>query len=190
MLKILLRKTVSFCVLLCRKVLMVTRIIIARLVNQDAVIPWSTQIESGVCMRVTDGGKLVLGEAVHIGANSLIIARRGVITIGDNSIVGRGCVIACQESITIGVDALVGEYVSIRDQDHNTSAGADIVTTGYKTSRVTMGAGVWIGAKASILRGSAIGDGAVIGAHTLVRGDIPEMSVAVGSPARIVKRRE
>lgn len=52
-----------------------------------------------------------------------------------------------------------------------------------------IGNDVWIGTDAIILRGVKIGDGAVIGANSLVNKDIPAFAVAVGSPARIIKSR-
>ncbi len=52
-----------------------------------------------------------------------------------------------------------------------------------------LGNDVWIGAKASILRGIKVGDGAVIGANALVLEDIPPYAVAVGTPARVIRYR-
>lgn len=52
-----------------------------------------------------------------------------------------------------------------------------------------IGHDVWIGCNTVVLRGSKIGNGAVIGANSVVTGDIPPYSIAVGSPARIVKFR-
>ncbi|MCQ3914431.1 MAG: hypothetical protein MJ201_01250 [Mycoplasmoidaceae bacterium] len=52
-----------------------------------------------------------------------------------------------------------------------------------------MGNDVWIGQKAVILPGVKIGDGAIIGAYAIVAKDIPPYSVAVGNPAKVVKKR-
>ncbi|XQP55608.1 MAG: CatB-related O-acetyltransferase [Mycoplasmoidaceae bacterium] len=52
-----------------------------------------------------------------------------------------------------------------------------------------IGNDVWIGQKAVILPGVKIGDGAIIGAYTIVGSDIPPYSIAVGNPARVVKKR-
>ncbi|MFN5417574.1 MAG: CatB-related O-acetyltransferase [Flavobacteriia bacterium] len=52
-----------------------------------------------------------------------------------------------------------------------------------------IGNDVWIGCNSTILRGVTIGDGAVIGANSLVNTDIPPYSIAVGSPAKIIKFR-
>ena len=185
-LHILLRKFVSFWIHVFRRLLTGFRVALAKLVSQDAVIPWSTMIDRGACIRVTDGGKLLLGEAVHIGENSLIVSKAGVIKIGDNAVIGRGCVIVSQESITIGVDALLGEYVSIRDQDHSFSR-LPFSSAGYFTAPIVVGDNVWIGCKASVLKRSSIGGNVVIGAHSLVKGSLPDSVVAVGTPARVIR---
>lgn len=52
-----------------------------------------------------------------------------------------------------------------------------------------IGNDVWIGCNSTILRGVTIGDGAVIGANSLVNKDVPPYSIVVGSPAKIVKYR-
>lgn len=52
-----------------------------------------------------------------------------------------------------------------------------------------VGNDVWIGRRATILPGSRIGDGAVIGAAAVVSGEIPPYAIAVGNPARVIRRR-
>ena len=52
-----------------------------------------------------------------------------------------------------------------------------------------VGNDVWIGREARIMPGVTIGDGAVIGAHSVVASDIPPYAIAVGNPARVVRRR-
>jgi len=54
---------------------------------------------------------------------------------------------------------------------------------------VRIGPDVWIGAKASVLRGATIGRGCVIAAHAVVRGDIPDYAIAGGTPAKVLKDR-
>ena len=52
-----------------------------------------------------------------------------------------------------------------------------------------IGNDVWIGANVTVLKGVRIGDGAVVGAGSVVTKDIPELGIAVGNPARVVKYR-
>jgi acetyltransferase-like isoleucine patch superfamily enzyme len=54
---------------------------------------------------------------------------------------------------------------------------------------VRIGPDCWLGTKVSVLRGTRIGRGTVLGAHAVARGEIPEYSIAVGAPARVVRDR-
>ena len=143
-------------------------------------------LDQGVKLRATDGGRIVLGRNVSVGRFSRIIASGGSIEIGDDALVSDGCIIVAQAAIMIGADTQIAEYVTIRDQDHNLSA-RPIRTSGFATAPVRIGRNVWLGAKASVLRGATIGDGAVIGAHALVRGVIPANCIAAGVPARVMR---
>ena len=58
---------------------------------------------------------------------------------------------------------------------------------GFETAPIEIGDGVWVGCKATILRGVRVGDGAVIGAHALVRSNISDGMLAVGLPAKAVR---
>ncbi|MGC7268575.1 acetyltransferase, partial [Mycobacteroides abscessus subsp. abscessus] len=55
---------------------------------------------------------------------------------------------------------------------------------------VRIGPDTWIAAKVTILRNTLIGRGCVLGAHAVVKGDIPDHSIAVGAPAKVVKNRK
>jgi acetyltransferase-like isoleucine patch superfamily enzyme len=154
----------------------------------DLQLPCGTAIGSGVRLSATDGGRISVGINVSFGPHCQIIARRGGrIRIGDNVQLGQGCIVTALEGIDIGRDCLVAEYVVIRDQDHDPNI-RPIQHGGFKTAAIVIGEGCWLGAKSTVLRGSVIGHGAVIGAHALVRGMIPDHSLAVGVPAKAVKR--
>lgn len=136
-------------------------------------------------LRATDGGSIKLGARTSIGCNAQIIAQAGHVVIGEDVHIGDGVIITCRESIHIGTDSLIAEYVVIRDQDHETHT-RPIRLAGFRTAPIRIGRDVWIGCKASILRGVNVGDGAVVGAHALVRSYVPAGQLAVGVPARVV----
>lgn len=98
--------------------------------------------------------------------------------------------LASVERITIGRDALIAEHVTIRDQDHDITGTRPYRAAGMRSSPVTIGDNVWIGAKATITRGVTIGDNAVIGANSVVTSDIPAGAVAVGAPAHVIHEVE
>ncbi len=147
-------------------------------------------IERHVRLRATDGAIARLAEGVVIGRLADITAKYGQLDIGARSYLGPNCVICARESITIGADCLIAEHVTIRDQDHRFGPGAITALAGFETSPVTIGNNVWIGAKTTVTKGVTIGDNAVIGANSVVTHNIPQQSVAVGVPARVIRTIE
>jgi len=144
----------------------------------------SVKIEAGVRIRVTDGGTLAIGDRTVIDANTLIIVKGGRMQIGADGFIGSGSVLACGERLVIGSSALIAEYVTIRDQDHGTGGNGPYRMQALVTAPVTIGDNVWLGAKATVLKGVSIGDGAVIGAGAVVTRDVAAGVRAAGVPAR------
>jgi acetyltransferase-like isoleucine patch superfamily enzyme len=60
---------------------------------------------------------------------------------------------------------------------------------GIVKAPVRVGPNVWVGVKASILRGAMVGEGSVLAAHSVVRGEVPAWSVVAGVPGRVVRSR-
>lgn len=166
-----------------------TRVASIRLLHRDVQVPWSTVIGRNVVLQATDGGKLVIGSGVSIGAGSQLVAQGGALSIGRDSFIGIGCVLTSKVGLSIGCDALIAEYVTIRDQDHRFPIGKRIRESGFDCTPVLIGDDVWIGAKSTVLRGVKVGTGALIAARTLVRGRVAENTVVAGAPARFIKDR-
>ena len=87
----------------------------------------------------------------------------------------------------------VGETVTtttgctVTDSDHTHGGGHDsVLFNPVETAPVRIGRGTWLGDRVSVLRGADIGRHCTIGANSVVRGTIPDYSVAVGAPARVV----
>lgn len=147
----------------------------------------NVQISSNVIIKATDGGEIRIGSNVSFGANSQIISQGGIIEISDNCFIGTGVIITSKKFINIGEGSQIAEYVVIRDQDHNIES-RPIRTSGFKVSPIIIQNDVWLAAKSTVLRGCIIGEGAVIGAHSLVNKDIPEFTLAAGIPAKVIKK--
>ncbi len=92
--------------------------------------------------------------------------------------------------IVIGDDVLFGPEVMVTAANYRFNDGHPVTKQLMDEADITIGNDVWFGTRAIVLAGSTIGDGAIIGAETIVRGDIPAMSIAVGQPAKIVGKRE
>jgi acetyltransferase-like isoleucine patch superfamily enzyme len=135
-------------------------------------------------------GHMELGRWVWVGDHDAIRCHEGSVRIGDRVVFGRGVTVDAYLDVEIGDDCLLADSVLVTDFDHRYDDPATpIRKQGIVKSRVRIEADCWIGAKATILRGSTIGRGSVIGALSVVKGDIPPYSVAVGNPARVVRRR-
>ena len=141
---------------------------------------------------------------IHIGRNTMIgpqctlsavmvpgqqcISERFV-TIGDRCLIGKGTGIVGHFSIEIGDDVWTGHNVYITDQNHgykDVTLPISVQTMPEKPVRI--GNGSWLGYGSVILPGADIGEHVVIGANSVVTGVIPSFSVAVGSPAKVIKR--
>lgn len=112
-----------------------------------------------------------------------------VVSIGDRTMIGRGSHIVGHFSIEIGDDIQTGPYVYVTDQNHAYEDPDTPVGRQWPTEKaVSIGSGSWLGTGVVILPGARVGRNAVIGAGSVVTGEIPDHAVAVGSPARVIKR--
>lgn len=91
--------------------------------------------------------------------------------------------------IVIGDDALFGPDCLLTAANYRYNDGHPVTRQLMDEADVILGDDVWLGARVIVLPGARIGDGAVIAAGSVVRGEIPPMSVAAGVPARVVSQR-
>lgn len=138
-----------------------------------------------------------LGDFTHVRGELLTYWNGGEIEIGSNCYIGEGTRIWSQASIRIGNDVLISHLVDIHDTDgHPVDAGDRVLDgrsilqgRGYLTPTKTasapieIGDRVWIGFKASILKGVRIGEGAIVAAGAVVTRDVPPFTVVAGNPA-------
>lgn len=132
------------------------------------------------------------GENVGIGKNSFFTAENGFIEIERNTTFNRNVHInsAVGGAIHIGEGCLIGPGVVMRTADHRYDNSYKFIgEQGHITRNINIQDDVWIGANAVILGGVHIGQGAVIGAGAVVTKDVPEMAIAAGVPAKIIKFR-
>lgn len=103
--------------------------------------------------------------------------------------------ISAIDHVEIGDGTLMASHIYISDNTHGRYKGGENDSSPlippdhreYFTAPVVIGKNVWIGEGVIVLPGVTIGDGCVIGAHTIVNKDIPAYSMVVGSPAKIIK---
>ncbi|MCD2425190.1 acyltransferase [Niabella pedocola] len=138
-------------------------------------------IASG-CKIICVKGSVIVIENSFIERGTKIIADHGGEVYIRNSYIGDNCVIVARELIRIEQGTKIAEMVVIRDQDHQINDLSQ-----FNTAPIFIGANVWIGAKVTILKGSDIGDGCVVGAHSIVKNKLDGDAVYVGAPARKIK---
>ncbi len=112
-----------------------------------------------------------------------------VVRIGDRCLLGRGSGVVGHLSIEIEDDVWTGHNVYITDQNHDYADPDVPISRQVMPERpVRIGAGSWLGHGTVVLPGAQIGWHVVVGANSVVRGEIPPFCVAAGNPARVVKR--
>jgi acetyltransferase-like isoleucine patch superfamily enzyme len=135
-------------------------------------------------------GRLEIGAFVHIGDGNSLRCHEGSMRIGDKVVMGRHNTLNCYLDVEVGAATLLADWVYVTDFDHRTEdVHLPIKDQGIVKSPVRIGPDTWVGVKVSVLRGSRVGRGCVLGAHAVVRGDIPDHAIAVGAPARVVRDR-
>ena len=133
-------------------------------------------------------GRVVLGRWVHLGDRCSLRAHEGTLRIGAKTVLGREDTLNCYLDLEVGPRCIVADWVYMGDFDHRfDDLFVPIKDQGIVKTPVRVGADVWVGVKASVLRGAQVGDGCVLAAHTVVRGPVPAGSVVAG-PARSGRR--
>ncbi|MFX4228146.1 MAG: acyltransferase [Porticoccaceae bacterium] len=135
----------------------------------------------------SDGGKIHIRNRAMISAGSQLIAKRGIITIGNDVFIGTDAVLVANESITIGNDVLIAERVSIRDQSHGMKSGVVFRSQPTTSSPVRISNNVWLGASAFVGSGITIDDDVIVGANAVVTKNLASGSIYAGVPALKIK---
>ncbi|RME29134.1 MAG: acyltransferase [Deltaproteobacteria bacterium] len=145
-------------------------------------------------VRLNGEHRIAVGSACYIGAGSWLqtIDDDGCIalTIDDDVHMAGLCVVSAARHVHVGRGALFARGVYVADHGHAFDR-ADVPVHAQGVSEaapVVIGAGAWLGQNVVVLPGVEIGAGAVVGANAVVRDSIPERCLAVGAPARVIRR--
>ncbi len=137
-----------------------------------------------------DKGKMLLHNA-HINYGCFIYCGENAELTIESSYIGMNSVVAATKKIHIYPHCEIAEMVTIRDQNHqHNRSDTPISQQGITSAPIIINSNVWIGAKATVLKGVTIGKNSIIGANAVVTKNIPEKSVAVGVPAQVIQLKQ
>ena len=136
------------------------------------------------------GGTISVAGGVLISHGVVMAPLGGSIKIEEQVFLGPYCVLYGNGGLNIGRNTVIAGHTFIVASNHNfDDLDVPIGLQMETTEGVTIGEDVWIGCGARILDGVSIGKGCVIGAGSVVNKSVPDYSVAVGVPARVVRLR-
>jgi acetyltransferase-like isoleucine patch superfamily enzyme len=133
---------------------------------------------------------ITIGENTTIYPYALLKCNRGKIVLGQGCSVNDYSILYGYGGITIGDDVHIAAHTVIVASEHDYRLlGRENFSEDMRGKGIVIEDNVWIGANAVVLDGVTIGKGSVIGAGAVVSRDIPADSIAVGVPARVIKKR-
>ena len=136
---------------------------------------------------ITLGNGVWLNERVYLDTES---ADTGYIKIEDKVYIGTGTTLFGHKGLEIGDNVLLAQNITLTPYSHIfDDPERNIITQGGHSEKVTIGRDSYIGMGVDIMYSGNIGEGSVVGAGSVVVKSIPPYSVAVGNPAKVIKKR-
>lgn len=173
-------------------------------VHPSSIIKCSSKIRVGKNLNVDRNcyidalsiNGIQFGDNVSVGKNTTIECSGTLkdlgkgLKVGDNVGLGTHGFLGCAGGIEIGDNTIFGNFVSMHSENHNFSDHSQpIRLQGVNRKGIKIGCDCWIGAKVTILDGAVIGNGCIVAAGAVVRGQFPENVIIGGVPAKIIKQR-
>ena len=135
--------------------------------------------------------EFVLGDNVIVSRGCILSAKSGSLKIGDNVNFGANCLVYSGKKIHVGRDTLFAAQCYVGgSMYHLDQPDVPPIQQGSYARGVTIGSGCWLGAGAKVLDGVEVGDGVIIGSGAIANKNIEAFTVAVGVPAKVIKKRK
>jgi acetyltransferase-like isoleucine patch superfamily enzyme len=140
-----------------------------------------------------DGGRVEIGDKSRILDDTFLqTGKEGKIIIGENTNIHPRCQFsAYKSSIIIGNGIHISPNCAFYPYDHGIGAGTDIFEQPLTSKGdIVIKDFAWLGTGVIVVSGGKVGEGAVIGAGSIVNTEIPDFAIAVGNPARVIRYRK
>jgi acetyltransferase-like isoleucine patch superfamily enzyme len=136
-------------------------------------------------------GEFRLDDGVIVSRACMITGKGGGVHLGPRVNVGTGCMILSDAGITIGADTMLAGNCYVGGGAYDADAPIDVPMSERPlvARPIDIGEDCWLGAGVVVIEGVTIGRGSVIGAGSVVTRDVPPYSIAVGAPARVLRKR-
>ena len=136
-------------------------------------------------------GSISIGDHGQLMKGVVLWPFGGQIALGTNVFVGHYTVIYGHGGVEIGDHTLISMHCRILSSNHTVPPAGTLIRSQPDLLLPTcIGRDVWLGAGVTVLGGVTIGDGCVVGAGAVVASDLPQYSIALGVPARVLRKRE
>jgi acetyltransferase-like isoleucine patch superfamily enzyme len=153
----------------------------------------NVSLDDDVLLDASGAGEkgITLGDGVIVSRNCVLQGKTGPLSIGDRTDIGCNCIFSSVSGIEIGKSTLIAGHCYIGGGRYRSDRlDIPIMDQGsYSEGPVIIGEDVWLGAGVIVLDGVRVGRGSIIGAGAVVTREIPEYSLAVGVPARVIGTR-
>jgi acetyltransferase-like isoleucine patch superfamily enzyme len=134
---------------------------------------------------------ITIGDGVFLGRHTSLNTKDGNIVLEDRVNIGPFCTVFSGSSVRIGRETLLAAYAYLVGGGHAfDESGTPILDQPRPSRGITVGPSSWIGTAVTVLDGVSIGRGVVVGANAVVTRNLPDMSVAAGTPAVVQRTRE
>lgn len=136
------------------------------------------------------GEKTVIMDDARMQVYPELVEEEAKIIIGRNCFLGYRLCILAGASVIIGNDVLMASDITLCAHNHgiNPLASEPYMSQKLDVKQITIGDNCWIGDKVIVVAGVTIGKGSIIGAGSVVTKDVPDYCIAVGNPAKIIKK--
>ena len=137
-----------------------------------------------------DNEGITVGRNVFIGRNSILSCKNGDIVVEDGVNIGFNCEVFSSSRVRLGKNTMLAAYTYLIGGSHEFGdASTPVAEQNELSSGISLGENVWLGAGVKVLDGVEIGRDSIVGAGAVVSESLPAAVVAVGLPARVVRKR-